>query len=88
MVLVQFLMSLNLTENIPVLYTYLVILEDKKSEVKVNFSGFLVLFLISFTRKRELWNLKSVHHLGLVARKPVFGVSDKARLKPVSSGAS
>ena len=25
------------------------------------------------------------HHLGLVARKPVFGVSDKASFKPVSS---
>ena len=24
-------------------------------------------------------------HMGLVARKPVFGVSDKARIKPVSS---
>ena len=25
------------------------------------------------------------HHLGLVVTKPVFGVSEKARLKPVSS---
>ena len=25
------------------------------------------------------------YNMGLVARKPVFGVSDKARLKPVSS---
>ena len=26
-----------------------------------------------------------INHLGLIARKPVFGVSDKARQKPVSS---
>ena len=25
------------------------------------------------------------YHMGLVARKPVFGVSDKVRLKPVST---
>ena len=24
-------------------------------------------------------------HMGLVAKKPVFGVSDKARFKPISS---
>ena len=27
----------------------------------------------------------AVSHMGLVARKPVFGVSDKASFKPVSS---
>ena len=32
-----------------------------------------------------MWFYHDVTHLGLVARKSVFGVSDKARLKPVSS---
>ena len=29
--------------------------------------------------------LETKHKMGLVARKPVFGVSDKASFKPVSS---
>ena len=34
---------------------------------------------------RVLLHLDSVHYLGLVLTKPVFGVSENARLKPVSS---
>ena len=30
-------------------------------------------------------SFKSLSYMGLVARKPVFGISDKARLKPVTS---
>ena len=33
----------------------------------------------------KLGSARRCHHFGLVARKPAFGVSDKASFKPVSS---
>ena len=36
-------------------------------------------------RRRLLFRALARLNMGLVATKPVFGVSDKARLKPVSS---
>ena len=36
-------------------------------------------------KKLDSVGLVYLGQMGLVARKPVFGVSDKARLKPVSS---
>ena len=44
--------------------------------------GVLPSFSIILLRKRELVTL---HKLGLVATKPVFGVPDKARLNPFST---
>ena len=42
--------------------------------------------LVDYPKHIDTLSMKlSILYLGLVARKPVFGVSDKASFKPVSS---
>ena len=49
--------------------------------------AFQIWFCKGITRKiwRKYSTLKAKYYLGLAARKPVFGVSDKVRFKPACS---
>ena len=57
----------------------------KKSFHSKNASGSSTLLLYFILHKFIILALIMLYNLGLVARKPVFQVSDKASLKPFSS---
>ena len=69
-------------------------------EIKIHWSGMIILKVPMLSMKKcitlgpnsrgLIWDINIHKHLandyiGLVVRKPVFGVSDKASFKPVSS---